>query len=67
MKKANGISEFSGAEQYPMEDLADRAKAFDHFRKSYRKNEAMEDNRNILKYKYARGKALGASVNDIRN
>lgn len=27
----------------------------------------MEDNRNILKEKYARGKALGQSVNDIRN
>lgn len=39
-----------------MEDLADRAKAFEKFRKSYRKNEAMEDNRNLLKDKYARGK-----------
>lgn len=39
-----------------MEDLADRAKSFDMFRKSYRKNEAMEDNRNLLKEKYARGK-----------
>jgi kinesin family member 6/9 len=47
--------------------LADRAKAFEHFRKSYRKNEAMEDNRNLLKEKYARGKTLGQSVNDIRN
>jgi hypothetical protein len=47
--------------------LADRAKAFEHFRKSYRKNEAMEDNRNLLKEKYARGKSLGQSVNDIRN
>jgi hypothetical protein len=27
------------------EDLADRAKSFDMFRKSYRKNEAMEENR----------------------
>jgi len=50
-----------------LEDLADRTKAFELFRKSYRKNEAMEDNRNILKDKYARGKALGQSVNDIRN
>ena len=39
-----------------MEDLADRAKAFDLFRKSYRKNEAMEDNRALLKEKYGRGK-----------
>ena len=27
----------------------------------------MEDNRNLLKEKYARGKSLGQSVNDIRN
>ena len=49
------------------EDLADRAKAFDMFRKSYRKNEAMEENRNLLKEKYARGKQLGESVNNSRN
>ena len=49
-----------------MEDLADRAKAFDMFRKSYRKNEAMEDNRELLKQKYARGKHLGQSVNQSR-
>lgn len=50
-----------------MEDLADRAKAFEKFRKSYRKNEAMEDNRNLLKEKYARGKNLGADVNNSRS
>lgn len=50
-----------------MEDLADRARSFDMFRKSYRKNEAMEDNRNLLKDKYARGKELGNDVNDSRN
>ena len=49
------------------EDLADRARAFDMFRKSYRKNEAMEENRCLLKDKYARGKELGAEVNDSRN
>ena len=49
-----------------MEDLADRAKSFDMFRKSYRKNEAMEDNRELLKQKYARGKQLGSSVNQSR-
>lgn len=42
--------------QCTIEDLADRAKSFDMFRKSYRKNEAMEDNRNLLKEKYGRGK-----------
>ena len=57
----------ASSQQYTLEDLADRAKAFEHFRKSYRKNEAMEDNRNLLKEKYARGKSLGQSVNDIRN
>ena len=49
-----------------LEDLADRAKAFDMFRKSYRKNEAMEENRALLKEKYGRGKQLGASVNQTR-
>lgn len=49
-----------------MEELADRAKAFEKFRKSYRKNEAMEDNRNLLKDKYARGKYLGQEVNTSR-
>jgi kinesin family member 6/9 len=53
--------------QCTMEDLADRARAFDMFRKSYRKNEAMEDNRNVLKEKYARGKELGNDVNESRN
>ena len=49
-----------------MEDLADRAKAFEMFRKSYRKNEAMEDNRALLKEKYGRGKQLGGDVNATR-
>ena len=49
-----------------MEDLADRAKSFEKFRKSYRKNEAMEDNRLLLKEKYGRGKQLGQSVNESR-
>jgi hypothetical protein len=49
----------TGPIQCSMEDLADRTKSFDMFRKSYRKNEAMEDNRNLLKDKYARGKQLG--------
>jgi hypothetical protein len=56
----------SGPIQCTMEDLADRAKSFDMFRKSYRKNEAMEDNRELLKQKYARGKFLGQSVNQSR-
>jgi len=36
------------------------------FRKSYRKNEAMEENRTLLKEKYARGKLLGSNVNQSR-
>lgn len=50
-----------------MEDLADRARSFDLFRKSYRKNEAMEENRALLKGKYNRGKQLGMDVNNSRN
>lgn len=50
-----------------LEDLADRAKSFEMFRKSYRKNEAMEENRALLKEKYGRGKHLGASVNHTRS
>lgn len=49
------------------EDLADRAKAFDMFRKSYRKNDAMEDNKELIKVKYARGKELGLLVTDSKN
>lgn len=52
--------------QCSIEDLADRAKAFDMFRKSYRKNEAMEENRQLLKEKYAKGKQLGQDVNQSR-
>lgn len=52
--------------QCSLEDLADRAKAFEMFRKSYRKNEAMEENRALLKEKYGRGKQLGQSVNTTR-
>lgn len=49
------------------EDLADRAKSFDMFRKSYRKNQAMEENRELLKERYGRGKYLGQNVNVTRN
>jgi len=49
-----------------LEDLADRAKSFEMFRKSYRKNEAMEENRELLKDKYSSGKQLGISVNNNR-
>lgn len=39
-----------------MEDLADRNHAFEMFRRSYRKNEAMAENKELLKEKYAKGK-----------
>lgn len=37
----------------------DRNQAFELFRKSYRKNQAMEENKDILKSKFQRGKELG--------
>jgi len=37
------------------------------FRKSYRKNEALDENRTLLKQMYARGKLLGQEVNVSRN
>ena len=44
--------------------LADRNKAFELFRKSYRKNEVIEENKAILKEKYTEAKALGQKVNE---
>lgn len=49
------------------EQLMDRAASFQMFRKSYRKNEALEENQELLKEKYARGKELGNVVNQSRN
>lgn len=48
-------------------DLADRAKSFEMFRKAYRKNEAMEENRELLKAKYVKGKELGIQVTESKN
>ncbi|GLC59507.1 hypothetical protein PLESTB_001494800 [Pleodorina starrii] len=47
--------------------LADRNKAFELFRKSYRQNEVIEENKALLKTKYDSAKALGAAVNDSKN
>ena len=44
----------------------DRANSFELFRKSYRKNELIEENKTILKEKYDRGKHLGLIVNETR-
>lgn len=46
--------------------LADRNKAFELFRKSYRKSEAIEENKQELKAKYDRAKELGQVVNSSR-
>ena len=45
----------------------DRANSFELFRKSYRKNELMEENKLILKEKFDRGKNLGIKVTETRN
>lgn len=48
------------------DQLMDRASFFEMFRKSYRKNEVMEEHKQILKEKYAEGQTLGAKVNGTR-
>lgn len=53
--------------QCSAEDLADRTKSFELFRRSYRKNEAMEENRVLLKEQFGKGKELGNNVSNIRN
>lgn len=57
----------SGPVDIKPEDLMDRAKAFEAFRKSYRKNEAMEENKALLKEKFVIGKRLGGDVNMTRS
>lgn len=52
--------------QISPEELQDRSKAFEIFRRSYRKNEAMDENKTILKEKIARAKALTESINAAR-
>ncbi|GLI60663.1 hypothetical protein VaNZ11_002864, partial [Volvox africanus] len=46
--------------------LADRNKAFELFRKSYRQNEVIEENKALLKSKYDSAKALGAAANESK-
>lgn len=65
---ARGAAETAGEpEMLSANLLADRNKAFEHFRKSYRKNEVIEENKALLKQKYGEAKALGAAVNAARN
>ncbi len=47
--------------------IQDRNSCFEMFRKSYRKNQAIEENKEILKEKYAKGKEMGLVVNNARN
>jgi len=48
------------------EMLIARNAAFESFRRSYRKNQVIEDNKRELKDKYDKAKALGESVNQAR-
>ena len=46
--------------------LADRNKSFEVFRKSYRKNEVIEENKAVLKAKYAAAKGAAERVNGAK-
>ena len=48
------------------EELKDRNKAFDIFRRSYRKNEAMNENKLIYKEKVEAAKGLTVTINNSR-
>ena len=49
------------------EDLADLTRAIHLFRQSYRRNEAMDEDRQLLKEKFQRGKELGNEVAGSRD
>lgn len=49
------------------EQLKDRAQCWDMFRKSYRKNQAMEENKEVLKEKIDQAKRLGNNINNSRS
>ena len=57
----------SGPIQVTNEQLMDRVSCFEMFRKSYRKNEVMEEHKSLLKQKFEEGKVLGEKVNRARN
>lgn len=48
------------------EQMLDHARAFQQFRKAYRKHEAMQKNRSIINEKKTEGKKIGMIVNDTR-
>lgn len=49
------------------EQMLDEAQAFEQFRKSYRKHEAMEKNMGLLQDKMVKGKELGKQMNEVRS
>ena len=49
------------------DDIKDRTKAFEKFRKSYRKNEAMEENKSLLKEKMVEGKRMGQEGKAVKD
>jgi hypothetical protein len=49
------------------EQMLDEAQAFEQFRRSYRRHEAMEKNVALLGEKMTKGKELGKVMNEIRN
>ena len=50
-----------------LEELNDRNKAFEAFRKSYRKNEVMAENKALLKEKITNAKQLAEQINGARD
>lgn len=64
-----GATETSSSSTAPAaahEELTARTKAFEMFRKSYRKNEATEEKKAELRQRYAEAKSLGEAVNASR-
>ena len=70
-KTINGSIDLNEALYSPLnvtnEQLMDRAACFEMFRKSYRRNEVMEEHKEILKKKFEEGKVLGEKVNKARS
>lgn len=56
----------SGSREVTVTDITDRSSAFEEFRKSYRKNQVIEENKQILKAKYEEAKQLGEAVKALQ-
>eukprot|EP00892_Ulva_mutabilis_P001049 jgi/Ulvmu1/10945/UM007_0124.1 len=65
---ADGVSKGKSADSglLDMSALSDRNRAFELFRKSYRRNAAIESSKAELKEKYTQAKALGSQANALR-